>query len=118
MRQKSLKLPIASAWTIVIEDLAERDRTMIRKLFAIGLLGLLSTSVFAGEDNDVGVDVNNDVLVADNNRQERRGGRQDNRDDKQDCRQEEGRVGDDKRECKQDSRGEDDDQAEADGGDA
>ena len=89
---------------------------MIRKLFALGLLGFLSCSVFASEDNVAGLDAGDAMLVADNRRQERRGGRQDNRDDKQDCRQEEGRVGDDIRECKQDSRGEDDDQAEADGG--
>ena len=90
----------------------------MRKLLAIGLLGLFSCSAFAGEDNVAGLDASDEMLVADNRRQERRGGRQDNRDDKQDCRQEEGLVGDDKRECKQDSRGEDDDQAEADGGEA
>jgi hypothetical protein len=78
----------------------------------------LSCSVFAGENNVDGLDTSDAMLVADNNRQERRGGRQDKRDDKQDCRQEEGRVGDDKRKCKQDSRGEDDDQAEADGSEA
>lgn len=91
---------------------------MIRRLLALGLVGLLSCSVFAGEGSIDGLDTSDAMLVADNNRQERRGGRQDKRDDKQDCRQEEGRVGDDKRECKQDSRGEDDDQAEADGSEA
>lgn len=92
----------------------------MRKLLAIGLLGLLSCSVFAGEDNAAGLDASDEMLVADNRRQERRGGRQDNRDDKQDCRHEEGLVGDDKRDCKQESRGEDDDGAEAevDGGEA
>jgi len=41
-------------------------------------------------------------------------------DDKQDCRQEEGRIGDDKRECKQENRGEDDEAEEdkEDGADA
>ncbi|MGI9222663.1 MAG: hypothetical protein ACR2QS_16670 [Woeseiaceae bacterium] len=91
---------------------------MIRKLLAIGIAGLLSCSVLANEELTVGIDADNEILIADNRRQERRGGRQDNRDDKQDCRQEEGRVGDDKRECKQDARGEGDDEAEADGAEA
>jgi hypothetical protein len=44
------------------------------------------------------------LLLAANDRQERRKerGRSDERQDRRDCRQEEGRVGDDKRECKQD----------------
>ena len=87
---------------------------MLKKLLAVSLLGLLSCGVFANETTDNGMHAGADMLMADNNRQERRGGRQDNRDDKQDCRQEEGRVGDDKRDCKQDSRGGEDD-AEADG---
>ena len=80
---------------------------MIRKLLALGIISLLSCSVFASADIDHGVNASDTdaLLMADNNRQERRGDRQDNRDDKQDCRQEEGRVGDDKRDCKQDSRG-------------
>ena len=89
---------------------------MIRKLLAVGIIGLLSCGVFASEAADDGLN-NSDsdaLLMADNNRQERRGGRQENRDGKQDCRQEEGRVGDDKRDCKQEERGPDDD-AEADG---
>jgi len=90
---------------------------MIKKLLCIGIAALLSSGAIADEPAAAGV-AGDDVLIADNRRQERRGGRQDRRDDKQDCRQEEGRVGDDKRECKQDARGEDDDQAEADGGDA
>jgi hypothetical protein len=89
---------------------------MIRKLLAVGIIGLFRCSVLAGEDVDHGLNASDSgaLLMADNNRQERRGGRQDNRDDKQDCRQEEGRVGDDKRDCKQENRGGDDD-AEADG---
>ena len=44
-------------------------------------------------------------------------------DDKQDCRQEEGRIGDDKRDCKQENRGEgdeaeDDEDDKEDGADA
>ena len=88
---------------------------MLKKLLAVSLLGLLSCGVFANETADTGMHAGADMLMADNNRQERRGGRQDNRDDKQDCRQEEGRVSDDKRDCKQDSRGGEDDGAEADG---
>ena len=89
---------------------------MIKKLLAVGMIGLLSCGVFASETADHGLNAsdNDALLMANNPRQERRGGRQDNRDDKQDCRQEEGRVGDDKRECKQDSKGEEDG-AEADG---
>jgi hypothetical protein len=92
---------------------------MIKKLLAVGLIGLLSCSVFASEDIDNGVIASDSdaLLMADNPRQERRGDRNENRDDKQDCRQEEGRVGDDKRDCKQDSRG-DEDGAEADGPEA
>ena len=78
---------------------------MIKKLLALGIIGLFSCSVFAS-DSDA-------LLMADNNRQERRGDRHENRDDKQDCRQEEGRVGDDKRDCKQEKRG-GEDEAEAD----
>lgn len=115
MRRKCPKLRFMDGSTIVIEHLFERDRMMMRKLLALGLAGLLSCSVVAGEHSVAGLDASNEMLVADNRRQERRGGRQDNRDDKQDCRQEEGRVGDDKRECKQDARGEGDDKAETDG---
>ena len=89
---------------------------MIKKLLALGIIGLLSCSVFASGDTDHGVNANDSdaLLMADNNRQERRGDRHENRDDKQDCRQEEGRVGDDKRDCKQEKRG-GEDEAEADG---
>ena len=92
---------------------------MIRKLLAVGIIGLLSCGVFASEAVAHGLNSSDSdaLLLANNNRQERRGGRQDNRDDKQDCRQEEGRVGDDKRDCKQEERGPDDD-AEADGAEA
>ena len=82
---------------------------MFRKILCLSIAAILSTGVMATEQQEPGLDVSEDMLVADNRRQERRGGRQDRRDDKQDCRQEEGRVGDDKRECKQDARGEDDD---------
>lgn len=87
---------------------------MIKKLLCIAAIALLGSGAMAGETSADGVDADNQILIADNRRQERRGGRQDRRDDKQDCRQEEGLVGDDKRDCKQDSRGEGDDQAEAD----
>jgi len=91
---------------------------MIRKLLAAGIVALLSCSVYAGEPSEPGVAAGDEVLIADNRRQERRGGRQENRDGKQDCRQEEGLVGDDKRDCKQDNRDGDDDGAEADGAEA
>ena len=91
---------------------------MLKKLLAVGLVGLLSCSVLADENTDYGMHAGDEMLIANNNRQERRGERHEDRDDKQDCRQEEGRVGDDKRECKQDARGEDDDGAEADGAEA
>lgn len=84
---------------------------MIKQLLAVAIIGLSSGSAFAGENTDQVLDASPDdtLLMANNPRQERRGGRQDNRDDKQDCRQDEGRVGDDKRDCKQDARGPDDD---------
>ena len=89
---------------------------MIKKLLIGGIFGLLSCVVFSSESTDQGLNVSDSdtLLMANNPRQERRGGRQDHRDDKQDCRQEEGRVGDDKRDCKQEERG-GEDGAEADG---
>lgn len=91
---------------------------MITRILAIVLTGFLSCATFAGGTVDEGglTVINENVIMADNRRKERRGGRQENRDDKQDCRQEEGLVGDDKRECKQEERGDsdEDDGAEAD----
>ena len=77
---------------------------MIKKLLCVGVAALLSAGAIASEPSATGVAADDNLLIADNRRQERRGGRQDRRDDK--------------RECKQDSRGEGDDKAEADGGDA
>ncbi len=83
---------------------------MITRLLAVGIIGLLSCSVFASDDTgDVSSTVSDvDQYTVQNRRKERRDDRQDDRDDKQDCRQEEGRVGDDKRECKQENREEGD----------
>jgi hypothetical protein len=81
---------------------------MIIRLLIAGVAGFLSFTVLASDDVNDGLSAvsNGDpIMLADNRRKERRGGRQDNRDDKQDCRQEEGRIGDDKRECKQENRG-------------
>ena len=96
---------------------------MTKRLLVISMAVILSGAVFAGDDVDDGITSSSseNLVLADNRRQERRGNRQENRDDKQDCRQDEGRVGDDKRECKQENRGEggDDDkekdEAEAEG---
>jgi hypothetical protein len=92
---------------------------MIKKLLVVGTMALLSFGAFASEDIDDGMTVGGgeDLLMAGNPRQERRGGRQDHRDDKQDCRQEEGRIGDDKRDCKREGGDDDDkkDEAEAEG---
>ena len=93
---------------------------MIARLLVLSIFGFLGFAVFACDDVDDGSSAVNEseLLVADNNRKERRDDRQGDRDDKQDCRQDEGRVGDDKRECKQENRGggdEDDKGAEADG---
>jgi hypothetical protein len=92
---------------------------MIKRLLVVGIMGLLSFGAFASEDVDDGMIVggSEDLLMAGNPRQERRGGRQDHRDDKQDCRQEEGRIGDDKRECKHEGgdEGDEKDEAEAEG---
>ena len=83
---------------------------MKNRLFVLALTLCLSFAAFAdNEATDVGTTaINIDLIVADNPRKDRRDDRGDNRDDKQECRQEEGRVGDDKRECKQENRGEDD----------
>ena len=80
---------------------------MISRLLIAGITGFLSCAVFAGDDVDGVIStVDNDSLImADNPRKNRRDDRQGDRDDKRDCRQEEGRVGDDKRECKQEERG-------------
>lgn len=91
---------------------------MLRKILCLSIATVVSAGAIATEQLEPGLSINDEMLVADNRRQERRGGRQDRRDDKQDCRQEEGRVGNDKRECKQDARGEDDDKAETDGAEA
>ena len=47
-------------------------------------------------------------------RDNRQGDRRENRDGKQECRQEEGRIGHDKRECMQEERGKDDENKGAD----
>jgi hypothetical protein len=71
-------------------------------LLALGVAALLGSAVFADSNlaENAALDSVDSVMLADNNRKERRDDRQGDRDDKQDCRQEEGRVGDDKRECK------------------
>ena len=49
------------------------------------------------------------LVLADTRGKDRRDGRKEDRDDRGDCREEEGVVGKDKRDCKQDNRrGEDD----------
>ena len=79
-------------------------------LLALGVAVLLGIAVIADSNlaGNTALDSVDSVMLADNNRKERRDDRQGDRDDKQDCRQEEGRVGDDKRECKR----EDGDEAE------
>ena len=91
---------------------------MITRILVLGVFGILSSAVFACDNDDDGLSTANDsdVILADNRRKERRDDRGDNRDDKQDCRQEEGRVGDDKRECKQENRGDGDEGDEKDEG--
>jgi hypothetical protein len=94
---------------------------MMKRILVISMAAILSGAVFAGDAVDGGVTSasSDNLIMANNPRQGRRGNRQENRDEKQDCRQEEGRVGDDKRECKQEDRGEggddDKDEAEAEG---
>ena len=89
---------------------------MITRFLVTVLFGALSCAAVA--DNDAASDgfsaaLEGGLLMAANPRKGRRDGRQgdrhENRDGKQDCRQEEGRVGDDKRDCKQEERGDDDD---------
>jgi hypothetical protein len=96
---------------------------MITRLLITGLFGFLSCVAVANDDavsDGFLAATDGALLMADNPRRERRddrqGDRQENRDGKEDCRQEEGRVGNDKRECKQEKRGEGDEDkgAEAD----
>ena len=88
---------------------------MIIRLLVLSIFGFLSCTVLASNDVEGGANGlgDADLFVADNRRKDRRDDRGENRDDKQDCRQEEGLVGDDKRECKQENRG-DGDEAEGD----
>jgi hypothetical protein len=92
---------------------------MIIRFTAIALMGLIGFAAFASDEvTNVSLTMMNDnMLMANNPRKDRRGDRQgdrqENRDDKQDCRQEEGLAGKDKRDCKQDKRGEDDDGKES-----
>ena len=72
------------------------------------LFALIQTQPYAAGDADLFVGSTSDtqeyLLLADNdNREDRRDerGRSDERQDKQDCRQDEGVVGKDKRDCKQ-----------------
>jgi hypothetical protein len=97
--------------------------TMITKLLITALFGFLSCVAVANDDavsDGFSTATDGALLMADNPRKGRRDDRQEdrgeNRDGKQDCRQEEGRVGNDKRECKQEERGEGDEDkgAEAD----
>jgi hypothetical protein len=82
-------------------------------------MGLIGFAAFASDDviNATPIMMSDNMLMADNPRKGRRdnrqGDRQGDRDDKQHCRQEEGRVGDDKRDCKQEKRGEDNDGTES-----
>ena len=81
---------------------------MITKLLITTLFGFLSCVAVASDgpvNNGFSAIADGDLLMADNPRKDRRDDRQENRDGKQDCRQDEGRVGHDKRECKQDERG-------------
>jgi hypothetical protein len=80
------------------------------RLIALALTLFFGSALYASDNatDDATTATNIDLIVADNPRKDRRDDRGDNRDDKQDCRQEEGRVGDDKRDCKQENRGEGD----------
>jgi hypothetical protein len=98
---------------------------MITKLLITVLFGFLSCVAIANDDvvsDGLSVATDGALLMADNPRRGRRdnrqGDRQENRDGKQDCRQEEGRVGNDKRECKQEERGEGDEDNEDKGAEA
>ncbi len=72
-----------------------------------GLLALIHLPAYAGDTEPFGVwtfDIQENIQLADgDDRKDRRDerGRSDERQDKRDCRQEEGRVGKDKRDCKQ-----------------
>ena len=78
--------------------------TLKTKIMVGLLISLLSIGTYAANPFAV-TDTSTDFiqLAANDDRQDRRQerGRSDERHDKRDCRQEEGRVGQDKRECKQ-----------------
>jgi hypothetical protein len=69
-------------------------------------LGVLASNVVTGISPGM-TDYN--LVLADTRGKDRRDGREEDRDDRGDCREEEGVVGKDKRDCKKDNRrGEDD----------
>jgi hypothetical protein len=80
-------------------------KTLLVALTVVAILGIavIADSNLNGRSALESVD---SAILADNNRKERRDDRQGDRDEKQDCRQEEGRIGDDKRECKHEDDGE------------
>lgn len=80
---------------------------MISRILSLGIMGLLGCSAVAVSEvvDEPATYIGSGYIVADTRGKERRDDRGDNRDDRRDCRQDEGRVGDDKRDCKQEQRG-------------
>jgi len=84
---------------------------MLKVYGILGIALLMSLGVFASDvvtSNSPEITDYN-LVLADTRGKDRRDGREEDRDDRGDCRDEEGVVGKDKRDCKQDNRrGEDD----------
>jgi hypothetical protein len=90
----------------------------IKVSVCVGVLALFLTAPVGATQgtalpSEAGVEAS--IVLAQTQGMDRRGGRRDgrgeNRDDRQDCRGEEGAVGGDKRDCKQDARSGDGDDA-------
>lgn len=79
---------------------------MMTRIVCLGIVGILGCAAVAGSAlaDESATGASDGFILADTRGKERRDDRGDNRDDRRDCRQEEGRIGDDKRDCKQDER--------------
>lgn len=90
---------------------------MTTRLIAAVIMGLASCAASAdlAATNEPTSFAASDLLVADTQGKDRREDRGDDRDGRQDCRKEEGRVGGDNRDCRQEERrGDGDDDGAAD----
>ncbi len=80
---------------------------MMTRIVSVGIAGLLGCTALAGNTltDESATYTDSGFIIADTRGQERR----DDREDRRDCRLEEGRIGGDKRDCKQEERDNEDD---------